>query len=506
MKVYSFCPAGFEGQLVEIETDLRRGIPGIDIVGLPDGAVKEARDRIRIAIKRSGFSFPVARIVMNLSPAGLRKGGAAYDLALALSVLFADKQIENSITEPILVLGELQLSGRVLPVQNIVSAVACGLDHGIKYFLVPELNTPEACSLEQGKIVPVSSLEQAISVLQGSIPDPPLRKCEINNRHEDDGILDFSMLKGQQMLRRSLEIAASGGHHCLLFGPPGCGKTLSARCFPSILPDLTESEVIESTRIFSSGTDVNKVIKRPQFRNPHHTASAEGILGGGKTICPGEISYAHHGVLFLDEAPEFQKRILQSLREPLEERVVRIVRAGRNFWFPARFQLVMAMNLCPCGNLGKNFASCRCTDKEIQRYRDKIGGALMDRVDMRLPVEPISADDLLTGNSEKSCDIKKRVTNVIKIQKKRFADTLIRRNSEIPADKITEYCKLDEEVSDIFKLGLEKLQLSSRAGHSVLKISRTIADIDSSESVKKVHLLEAFEYRRYGDQDFFWQS
>ncbi len=505
MKIYSYSPAGYEGYLVDIETDIRRGLPGIDIVGLPDGAVREARDRIRIAIKRSGFDFPNGRIVINLSPAGVRKGGAFHDLALALSLLVADGQV-NFNTEKFLVSGELQLSGKVLPVNNIVSAAACAIDNGIDNFIVPEENYSEAASLGRGRIIPIKSLEQAVEILDYGMLDEYDNPVQDVRTGESFTQGDFSMLRGQKRLRRALEIAAAGSHHVLMFGPPGAGKTLAARCFPSILPDLNEDETIEITRIFSAGNPASGIISRPQFRAPHHSASCEGILGGGQKISPGEISYAHNGVLFLDEAPEFQKRLLQALREPLEEGIVRIVRAGRNYWFPARFQLIMASNICPCGSLGKNRGICKCSEKEIQRYWDRIGGALLDRIDMRLPVEPVDSDVLLNGEAEESSSIRKRVDQALGIQKERYSGMYFSRNSHLPVDMINKFCRLDEEGAAVIKQGLEKLGLSSRAGHSVLKVARTIADLSGEDSLKKEHVLEALEYRRYGDGDYYWYS
>lgn len=512
MAVFSYASAGFDGTIISIEVDLRRGIPGIDIVGLPDVAVRESRERIRIAVKRSGFDFPRDRMLVNMAPAGVKKEGASHDLSIAAEILFASGSLDRPEGKNLMILGELMLGGEIRPVNGVLSAVASARSKGIETFILPRANIREASVLDGASLYGIGHLKDLPDIVNlirsGANPE---NSCSFddNDSNTGDSVPDFADIMGQPVLRRSMEICAAGMHNILLFGPPGSGKTMASIRLPGILPALSREESLEVTRIWSQAgklpEDIPLIRERP-FRMPHHSASREGIVGGGSEILPGEVSLAHRGVLFLDETPEFGSSLLQGMREPLENGKISIARAGNSYWYPADFQLVMAANPCPCGNLGKESSACVCSVNEIHRYWKKIGGALLDRIDMRVPVKPVDPEYLLTGESESSEEIRKRVTKAVSLQEERFRNEKFKRNSRIPAGKIKNYCALDGETKALFTETVSRLSLSSRACHSVLKIARTIADLNESENIGRDHFLEAVYYRRYGDRDIFWNE
>ncbi|MBN1411774.1 MAG: YifB family Mg chelatase-like AAA ATPase [Spirochaetales bacterium] len=505
---------GIDGQVISVEADIRHGLPGFDIVGLPDSALKESKERVRVAIKNSGFDYPAKRILVSLSPAGLKKEGAAYDLAIALAILAASGQIPVTLAEKAMVLGELNLAGRVKPVHGILSAISTGLARGMKTFIVPEENLEEATILKEGTIIGIASLKEIFTMGTSGFEShmkqthhsagnsPPVSPYGTNS------FGNLSDIKGHWILKRAMEVAASGRHHMFLFGPPGCGKTMSARRLPTLLPRLSRDESLMVTRIHSIAgllPSHTGLIERPPFRMPHHTASSEGIIGGGKTTRPGEVSLSHCGILFLDEAMEFRKSLLQALREPVEGGTVTIARAGSSISYPARFQLIMAANPCPCGNLGRKEKVCLCSEKDVTGYWKKLGNAMLDRIDIRVPLEPVKAEELTVDRGENSDLVRERVARTCAVQDERYKGLGFSRNSEIPPGLINRFCSLDRESTAALARAVDKLGLSSRACHSVLKVARTVADTESCDSIKKDHVLEAIQHRRYGDNDFFWR-
>lgn len=508
MTVVSFSPFGFEGSLVTIEVDLRRGIPAIDLVGLADSAVREARERMRAAIRNSGYEFPLERVLISLSPADVKKEGAGFDLAIAIAVLSAKNPqslltLDSSVS--VLVMGELELSGRVRPVRGIHAAVSTALEKGISVCIVPKENEDEASCSESVKVIAVETLSEAFTMFT-NVSVELLGKSGnfLEHETEEDEVVfspvqdsqDFSEIKGLPFLVRGLQIAAAGSHNLMAYGPPGCGKTLALQKFPSLLPQLSIGEARPVTRIHSlAGCMVNgeRIIKKAPFRMPHQSASLEGFIGGGLQCRPGEVSLAHNGVLFLDEAAEFKSTVLQSLRVPLEEGKVTLSRAGRHTVFPAQFQLLLASNPCPCGNFGVADKICVCPPRSVELYWKKFSSPLLDRIDIRIPVLQRGSSLLSSReNSRSSISLRTDIERAVKIQRKRQG----KRNARLRPEEIAEYCGMTADVKDFLSVQSTNLGFSSRAVHSCIKLARTIADMRGGENISVEDMSESVLYRK----------
>jgi magnesium chelatase family protein len=498
-KVRSGAIVGLDGAIVEVEVDIAAGLPNFFIVGLPDTAVQEAKERVRAAIRNSGGTFPMKRIVVNLAPADLKKAGPAYDLPIAVGILLSSEQFSADVADTMF-LGELSLDGTLRHTNGVLPLVALAHDEGIPNVIVPEADAKEASLIEGVNIIPISSLAQLVNYLRGEIPAPavagdtaPTSATALMN------YTDLADIKGQEHVKRALEVAAAGGHNMIMCGPPGSGKTLLARALPSIMPPMTNEEALEVTKIYSvSGllpADTPMIRQRP-FRSPHYTISNAGLVGGGHWPKPGEISLSHKGVLFLDELPEFGHSLLEVLRQPLEDKVVTISRAQGRVTFPSSFMLVGAMNPCPCGYYGDPFRKCTCPPGIVSRYQLRISGPFIDRVDIFVEVPHIDYEKLTDKRlGETSEKVQARVTAARARQLERFKDAKITSNAEMTPTEIREFCHVEDAAQSLLQAAMKQLYLSARAFHRILKLALTIADLESSDTIKAQHVAEAVQYR-----------
>lgn len=498
LKLNSAAAVGLDCLPVDVEVDINKGQSAFNIVGLPDTSIHEAKDRIHSALKNSGFNYPFNfRILVNLAPADLHKEGPAYDLPMALGVIIISNDLQINLDDALLV-GELALDGTLRHTNGILPITIFAKKIGLKRIFLPEADAPEAALVDGIDIYPVKNLKQLVDHLVGPETITPYdRPADWNEFSAPQYELDMSMIKGQEFVKRALEIAASGAHNILMSGPPGSGKTLLARSFPSILPKLTPEEALEVTKIYSvAGLLPNGFVKERPFRSPHHTASGVSLVGGGKYPRPGEISLAHRGVLFLDEFPEFPRSVLESLRQPLEDGVITISRIQSVLMFPARFILVASQNPCPCGLLSDPDRQCICGPTQIARYQKRISGPLLDRIDLHVEVPRVQFEKLSSDTlGETSASIRQRVEDARDIQTARFKDFNIHANSEMRNAEIKEFCKLDDQSIDLLRAAVTQMHLSARAYNRILKLSRTIADLAKSDNIELGHVAEALQFR-----------
>ena len=489
---------GIGGYEVLLEVYISNGLPAFDVVGLPDAAVREARERVRAAIKNNGYRFPVSRMTVNLAPADKKKAGTLYDLPMFIGILAADGDVDEP-GDDCAFIGELSLSGELRPVYGALPMAIAAARCGVKKLFVPADNAAEAAFADGISVYPVKNVDELLRLMRGEVNIEPAAAPALDTLMEH--MPDFSEVKGQENVKRALEIAAAGGHNILIVGPPGAGKSMMAKRLPGILPDMSRGEMIQSTEIYSVAGLTSRehpIVSMRPFRAPHHTVSAAGLSGGGTSPRPGEISLAHNGVLFLDELPEFRSDVLEVLRQPLEDGEVTVSRVAGTVTYPSRFMLVCAMNPCKCGWYGHPSGRCRCTERDVRRYHSKISGPLLDRIDLIVEVPALDYEELSRRSSaERSADIKKRVNAAREIQRRRFGGDGTMCNAHIGSREMSEICALDAEGEALMHAAFDSMGLSARSYDRILRVARTIADLDGQETISPEHVAEAIQYRTY---------
>ena len=527
MLIFSYANRGFEGELIEIEADLRRGMPGFDIVGLPDSAVRESRERVRAALRNSGFSFPREHVLINLAPAGIRKEGASLDLAIALAILMKSAKFSFTAEEKVMVLGELELSGRLRSVKGVSGAIAAGIAQDIDCFIIPLSDDTFNISQQHDfiymgnhKVFAVPDVSSAVQTLKmiiegKSVINDSVQKIEPGNKIASHKLIpgypDFSDLKGMTFVKRAMVIAASGSHHMLIFGPPGGGKSMAAARFPGLMPRLRNEQALQVSRIHSlseksiwPGSHGNSAM--PPVITPHYSIKKDQLIGGGAKMQPGDVSLAHNGLLVLDEAAEFNPIVMRSMRNAIENRKVEFLHRGKRIWYPASFQLMMLMNACPCGRLGQEQTRCMCKPMEILKFWKRIGSPLLDRISIRVPAVPENLSMKSVTKEGTTEALRRQVERARQLQLERFKEEQFSVNSEIPAERISFFCSLSDNLHSLLSEIVNRSYFSARAVHSIMRLARTSADLDESKNICEKHLLEAVDLRKYGDGDFFWKS